>query len=42
MLHFIPGVIVVFGGFAVARDIELGLRIAEDLLTFSSFCFTVL
>src|SRR5205823_13816502 len=31
-LHFVPGVVVVLGGFAIGGNIELGLRVTEDLL----------
>ena len=34
VLHFEPGVVVVLGRFAVAGDVELTLREAEDLLAF--------
>ena len=34
VLHFKPRVVVVFGRLAIAGDIELGLREAENLLAF--------
>ena len=39
VLHLVPGIVVVFGRFAVGGDVELGLCVAEDLLAFEELLF---
>ena len=40
MLHFKPGIVVVLCGFAIASNVERGLREAENLLVFQQFLFS--